>query len=334
HWGTGRWSRFHWDLPAYGQSKFGFGAKASALIQPPVLAQAVLRVVEASQDKDFLRETLDAVRRYYLWLHDQRDPDGDGLISVISPYETGMDQLPAYDRVLGAKNPSSLEMHFRDRLLDLNNLVLGRNYNLDAIFRRDAFNVEDVMMNCIYAQGLRDVSELCALAGDETAAGGFRNMAGRVEQAVLSKCYDPKDGAFWSLGTRREQALKVLTVSSLFPVLLSSIDRKRLGELASVIANPSTFGLPYPLPSVAKNEPAFRPNRSFVIWRGATWVNINWFIAKGLRSRGLLELSNSLSKRTVEMVAAGGFREFYNPITGQGLGARNFGWSTLVVDMP
>jgi hypothetical protein len=28
-----------------------------------------------------------------------------------------------------------------------------------------------------------------------------------------------------------------------------------------------------------------------------------------------------------------GFREYYNPVTGRGLGARNFGWSTLLVDL-
>jgi hypothetical protein len=28
-----------------------------------------------------------------------------------------------------------------------------------------------------------------------------------------------------------------------------------------------------------------------------------------------------------------GFREYYNPHTGRGHGARDFGWSTLVVDL-
>ena len=28
-----------------------------------------------------------------------------------------------------------------------------------------------------------------------------------------------------------------------------------------------------------------------------------------------------------------GFREYYHPYTGEGLGARDFGWTTLILDM-
>jgi hypothetical protein len=33
------------------------------------------------------------------------------------------------------------------------------------------------------------------------------------------------------------------------------------------------------------------------------------------------------------MVAGSGFREFFNPLTGEGYGAHSFGWSTLVLDL-
>jgi len=33
------------------------------------------------------------------------------------------------------------------------------------------------------------------------------------------------------------------------------------------------------------------------------------------------------------MMAKGGIREFYDPLTGEGQGARDFGWSTLVLDL-
>jgi hypothetical protein len=35
----------------------------------------------------------------------------------------------------------------------------------------------------------------------------------------------------------------------------------------------------------------------------------------------------------VELVERHGFREYYNPINGEGLAARRFGWSTLLVDL-
>jgi hypothetical protein len=33
------------------------------------------------------------------------------------------------------------------------------------------------------------------------------------------------------------------------------------------------------------------------------------------------------------MMVSSGIREFYDPFTGEGQGAREFGWSTLVLDL-
>lgn len=329
YWGR----RFVINLASVWQTRISLAPKCTALMQPPVLAQAVLRVAERSQDRDFLQQSLDKVKRYYLWLHDFRDPDADGLVSVISPYETGMDNLPAYDMAMGAKNPSRLGLQLRARALDVKNLLLGRNYNLDVIFKRDMFNVEDVMVNCIYAQGLRATSELCAMAGDEPGRDAFARMAKRTEQAILTKCYDPSAGAFWSLAKKSETPLKALTCASLFPIILESIDTRRLDELVGLLTREDTFWLPYPMPSVARCERSFRPSEEFLIWRGPTWLNVNWFIVKGLERRGYHEVARVIARRSAELVTKSGFREFYNPFTGEGYGAKGFGWSTLVVDM-
>ena len=330
HWGAG-WAVAFWG---YGQSKFSWRPKHTALVQPPVLAQAVRCVAERSQDEKFLLDCLDGVKRYYLWLRDNRDPDADGLISVITPYETGMDQLPAYDEAMGLKDPSRLGIHLRERVLDLQNLVMGRNYNLEVIFRRDRFNVEDVMMNCLYAQGLRDIAAMSGMVGDGVTRDSFTKLALRTEQAVLEKLYDPQRQAFWGLWSKHERPLKVMTVSSLFPVLLESIDRARLDELVQRhILNEEEFWLPYPVPSVAKSEPSFRASERILIWRGATWVNTNWFIMKGLQRKGYVEPARLIARKSAELVLKSGFREYYNPLTGEGYGAEGFGWSTLIADM-
>ncbi len=330
HWGA----RFIADPPAYWQSKLALRPKSTELIQPPVLAQAVLQVAERSQDARFLAESLDKVKRYYLWLREYRDPDGDFLISVISPYETGMDQLPAYDEALGLRNPSRLGLHFRDRTLDLQNLVLGRNYDLDVIFKRDRFTVEDLLVNCVYAQGLRAISTMCRMAGDEATCDSFTRMAERTERSILAKCYDAESGIFWSLASRDERPLKVSTITSLLPVILESIEPELIERIVERhILNEDEFWLPYPLPSVALSEPSFRAAERMVIWRGGTWINTNWLIAKGLQRHGYAEAARVIVQRSAELVLKSGFREFYNPLTGEGYGARNFGWSTLVVDM-
>ena len=121
-----------------------------------------------------------------------------------------MDHLPAYDTALGVHNPSRLGLQLRDRLLDLHNLVLGRNYNLDVIFKRNRFNVEDVLVNCLYAQGLRDLAKMCALSGDNPGCDSCNHLAERTEQAILARCYDENTQAYFSSRERKNVSLKCL----------------------------------------------------------------------------------------------------------------------------
>ena len=100
------------------------------------------------------------------------------------------------------------------------------------------------------------------------------------------------------------------------------------------LLNEREFWTPYPVPSVAATEPSFDPlHRTGVPWRGPTWVNVNWYLYWGLRAHGYAAVARELATRTVAMVARGGVREFYHPYTGEGQGATEFGWSTLVLDL-
>ncbi len=75
----------------------------SALVQPPLVAQAVKRIYEVSLDKLFLYELMPKLVRFHDWLASNRDFDGDGLICLISPFESGIDWKPSFDEILGMK---------------------------------------------------------------------------------------------------------------------------------------------------------------------------------------------------------------------------------------
>jgi glycogen debranching enzyme len=318
--------------------------------QPPVLSVAVEQVYRLSGDSEFLAELLPRVKRHYRYFAEQRDPDGDGLVSIIFPIESGMDHLPAYDEVLAFAQPSAVSYHLASLKLAVKYLSLG--WSLPRIFAADEFSVEDVGFNAIYAYGLRAVARLAAAAGDPDEA-EFIGMAQRVERALVERCYDAERGTFHSLYSRADRPSRSMTVASLLPLLIDDLPRQIADRLVNeTLLNEASFWTPYPVPSVSIAEPTFRAgsspiptgadwrgfvkrqlDRHHLIWRGPTWINTNWLLARGLRQHGYEAVADELTRRTARMVEKAGFWEYYNPLNGEGLGAGDFGWSTLVVDM-
>jgi glycogen debranching enzyme len=200
----------------------------------------------------------------------------------------------------------------------------------------DVFNWEEVMTNSIYADGLHCLGALCREAGYPPAeAAEFERRGRRVLGALEEKCWDERSGVFWDLYGYEETHAHTLTFTSLFPLILDSLDRQMVYRLVEEhLLNEREFWLPYPIPSVAATEPSFDPDHlTGVTWRGPTWVNANWYLYWGLRSHGYRDVATELAKRTVQMIGRGGVREFFNPYTGQGQGAVDFGWTALVLDL-
>src|SRR5207245_6112548 len=83
----------------------------TATIQPPVVARAVLRIYQATGDKEFVREVLPPIRRFFRWLKAYRDPDDDGLVAIIQPDESGLDASPKYDRPMGSTHDPPDQTH-------------------------------------------------------------------------------------------------------------------------------------------------------------------------------------------------------------------------------
>lgn len=312
------------------QGKQFFRPLYTVLIQPPLLAYATLRVVEKDDGPDFLKEILPRIKKYYLWLLDNRDPDEDRLISIVSPYESGLDYTPAYDPVLGLKNPGSFSIYLRPRIVEFKNLFL--RHNLEKIFAAGDFNVEDVLVNTVLAKNLWALSSLCSKNNEEEESKKFAALAQGVEAALLSKCLG-EDGAFYNLFSQKETMAKVLTFTSLSPLMLKNIKRENIDNLVkNHLLNPEEFWLPYPVPSVAKSEPTFKPGEG-PLWRGPTWLNTNWFLVLALLEHGFREIAEEIVEKSCFLIQKNGFREYFNPFTGEGYGAYDFGWSTLVVDM-
>ena len=302
----------------------------SCTMQPPIIAYTVERIYQATGDEGFRAAALPVLTAYYRWLRRMRDPDGDGLIAVVQPEEAGTDCSPKYDDLLGLEELSN--RGFIAALKKVYAAYAPLRGDDRRILAADVFHLEDVLVNSIYALGLRS---LARLLGESPEAAEFQREANRTRDALVARCWDEEAGAFFDLAGVAERPVKVVTISSLMPLVLEDLPRPIVEKLVERwVSAPEHFWTPYPLASVPASDPKFLPgNPRGFIWRGPSWINTNWFLSHALRRHGYSELADAIVARSHECIEKSGFREYYHPYTAEGLGARDFGWSTLILDM-
>jgi hypothetical protein len=68
------------------------------ITQMPMIPIALKRIYEASnKSKEILDEFLVKLIEYHGWWAHERQPDQDGLVVIIHPWESGLDASPMYD---------------------------------------------------------------------------------------------------------------------------------------------------------------------------------------------------------------------------------------------
>jgi glycogen debranching enzyme len=203
-------------------------------------------------------------------------------------------------------------------------------YDASKIVERYEEHVEDVLVNVFYALSLRALARL-----DAEHAELHLERARTTEQALLDRCYAERTGLFNDLAGTRERPITVSTWSSLAPLALPALPediRRRIVE--EHMLHPSRYRAEYGIPSVSMEERSFNPNFAlWRCWRGPSWMNTSWLLVPAMRELGYEAEADRVVSSLVRAVGRSGFREYYNPLNGDGLAARNFGFATLLIDL-
>jgi len=186
------------------------GNIGSPYLQPPVLAEAVERIIteyvcSEIDDLDFLKMALPKLKKYYLYIHNTRVRSADGLPEIIISYES-KDRSPEYDVIYGSSNAGLAPI---GPMNSLTRKYMMMGWDLNKIFASNLFRVKDTLFCCVYVQNLRSLSRLCDMAGDDDGD-AFTAMADTAEEAILNKMYDTETGLFYSLDARwnKDEQLK------------------------------------------------------------------------------------------------------------------------------
>ncbi len=316
----------YWEKPTV--IKLDWGREGTSTItQPPMLAYAVWQIFEKDQSREFLAKIYPHLYHYYNYLLNERDPRRHHLIGIINPDESGEDNSPRFDIPLGLKPRQTLEENTKRRfaLIDKN-----RECHFDAPFcMKNFFWVKDVPFNAIMIENLRVMGDIADELGRKEDALHFRQEQISITAAMRELML--QDSVFWSTYGADYKKLKVKTWAMFVPLFAGILGEEEAKNLVEAhLMNPREFLSAYMAPTVAKDDPAYDPAG---FWRGPTWIATNWFIFKGLVKYKIFDAAERIRKSSYELIRKSGFREHFHPDTGQGLGAKDFTWGALIVDM-
>ncbi len=319
---------------------------SSGITQPPVAATAVRRLVEQARDREnadsAARRLLPKLHASHRWFHTARDPEGLGLVAILHPWESGMDNSPAWDvpmagitvadlppytrrdtgHVDAAQRPTKLDY---DRYLTLVKIMRENQYDPEALYREVPFRVADPSTNAILLRADRDLVWLADRFGEAGMRAEIEGWIARGEQGY-QRLWNADRGLFVSLDLISDSQVSASTSAGFLALYGGTADARQAESLAGLFDKwlaPTPFGLP----SVAVDDPVFDRRR---YWRGPAWAIVSFLIAQGLQDYGFNDRAARLAACTAKAISEIGFHEYFDPITGEGSGGAAFSWTAAM----
>ncbi len=286
--------------------------------QLPVASFLVWLMYLRSGARPLLSLMVDSLQRNHAWWWSNRDPGGRGLVSYgTSDVGEGMYKGTSF----GARNESSMD-----------NAPIHDEARYDPATR--TLDCLDVGLNSLLALDAEMLALIAAELGDEVAAVGYRQRAEATREKIRSELWDESRGIFanrlWS-----GAFVKSLGPTSFYPLVAGVPTPDQVERLVGHLADPETFGGPFVIPGVTRDDPAFPDN---TYWRGRIWPPLNFWVWQGLRRMRRHAEASGLAEQSFALFSAAWARrlcpENYNAVTGEPLDQPDtegfYGWGALM----
>lgn len=188
--------------------------------------------------------------------------------------------------------------------------------------------VESPDINTYLFLQMETLSNIAKILGKNEEASMWKTRSDALLDRMISTMWDEEKGIFWA--THNQKPVSVITPFNLFPLWTGKLSEDIVEKIVSNLFSPILFGGKYSVPTVARNDVTFDPER---MWRGPVWANINYFLIEALQRNGKLTQARDLREKTLELIAGNpGIYEYYNPNTGipPKTAAPVFSWTAAV----
>ena len=253
----------------------------SNILQPQVLAWAVWIVYQKDKDKEFLRECVHGLAKFVCWTMEHRDKNGNGLLEWLT-------------------EPDYLECKCGESGLD-------NHPRFDFDIEMDAVDFSTYLCN-----DAKYLSYIYDELGDSKNAEYFRSVHESVKEKINTLLWSEQDGLYYDR-LFDGSLTRVASPFSFWPMFAGLCSQEQADKMVKVLLDENRFWTAMPVPTMPKDSEYFDVD----MWRGCSWLNINYFLILGLRKYGYMEIAEELRKRTLDSVykwyqETGNIFEFYD----------------------
>jgi hypothetical protein len=177
------------------------------------------------------------------------------------------------------------------------------------------FRVADIGFNAILQRANRDLRFLLDMVDDRAGMAEVDRLISTT-RAALEACWGRADDAYRSRDAGSGQPVGQPGIGGLLPLYADPALATRHPALPARLEHWLDQAA-VAVPSVGPGQPEFDPGHP---WRGAVSLPVNWMLYDGIKRAGRHDLAARIRRDSMAVAARSGFREYFDPITGEGLG--------------
>ena len=334
-----------WEVPD--------GRLTSGITMPPLVTIACLYIYKNAKDKkscrDFLKHIYPKLLSTHRYLYRFRDPEKSGLVSIRHPWESGLDNSPAWDQPLknikinkeqlphykrkdlghGVKAEYRPTDHDYDRYVFLVDLFKRLKYREEDIYQESPFMIKDILFNSILCRANQDLLEIARIANNDTSE--VEEWSKQTSKAISQGLWCTECQRFESFDVPNRELLHAGTAANFMPLFGGAASEEQAGILYKTMDSVSFCALHqgncFTIPNYDMMSEDFDPKN---YWRGPVWININWMLSQGLQRYGYRVKADAMKKDILQLPIRFGFHEYFDSQTGQGYGSPNFSWTAAL----
>jgi hypothetical protein len=288
--------------------------------QPPVGSRIVKEIYRRYKERWLLEEVYEDLLRWNRWWPRAR---GNG-----AHLSWGTALIPVDDK----QRPRAIQFAKFESGLDNAPMFDGVPFKAGT----GVFELADVGLTSLYVMDCDALADIAKLLGKTADA---RELLARANQyrTALSGLWDEKAGIFLDRRTDTGASSRRLSPTHFYPLLARAA---RPAQAARMIKehyfNPAEFHGTFVLPSISRDDPAFKDNN---YWRGRIWAPMNYLVYLGLRNYDLGPARRDLVARSQALLLKSwresrAVYENYNGATGVGGDVKNadsfYHWGALL----